>query len=111
MLTKPEDNDKRRILAGDRSGVLPKTMELSAEKLMALLKQTQPQKPAGEQSKPAEASKNGNGVSADKPAVPAKAGSELVKQVANRSALEQGHLQARRAGGLGQGCTETHVDG
>ena len=49
MLTKPEDNEKRRILAGDRSGILPKTMELSAEKIMAALKATQP--PA--QSKPA----------------------------------------------------------
>jgi len=42
MLTKPEDNEKRRILAGDRSGILPKVMELSAEKLMAALKATQP---------------------------------------------------------------------
>lgn len=41
ILTKPIDNAKRRILAGDRSGILPKTMELSAEKLMALLRQTQ----------------------------------------------------------------------
>lgn len=48
MLTKPIDNAKRRILAGDRSGVLPKTMELSAEKLMALLKATQPQKATSE---------------------------------------------------------------
>ncbi len=46
MLTKPEDNEKRRILAGDRSGVLPKVMELSADKLMTALKATQPQKPA-----------------------------------------------------------------
>lgn len=81
ILTKPEDNDKRRILAGDRSGVLPKTMELSAEKLMALLRQTQPQKGHGEQSKPAEALKNGNSTSVDKPSAPAKAGGEQVKQI------------------------------
>lgn len=48
MLTKPIDNAKRRILAGDRSGVLPKTMELSAEKLMAALRATQPQKATSE---------------------------------------------------------------
>lgn len=46
MLTKPEDNDKRRIIAGDRSGVLPKTMPLSADKLMEYMRQTQPAKPA-----------------------------------------------------------------
>lgn len=51
MLTKPEDNDKRRIIAGDRSGVLPKTMPLSADKLMEYMRQTQPAKPA----------QNGNG--------------------------------------------------
>lgn len=77
ILTKPEDNDKRRILAGDRSGILPKTMELSAEKLMTLLKQTQPQKVNGEQSKPAEVAKNSNGAA---PAAPAKASSEVVRQ-------------------------------
>ncbi len=50
MLTKPEDNEKRRILAGDRSGVLPKVMRLSADDLMAALKQTQTTapKPDGE---------------------------------------------------------------
>ena len=46
MLTKPEDSPKRRILAGDRSGVLPKTMPLSADKLMEYMRQTQPAKPA-----------------------------------------------------------------
>ena len=34
MLTKPDDNDKRRIMAGDRSGKLPRLMDLSAAKLM-----------------------------------------------------------------------------
>jgi hypothetical protein len=47
MLTKPEDNDKRRIMAGDRSGVLPKTMPLSADKLMEFMRQTQPVKTNG----------------------------------------------------------------
>jgi hypothetical protein len=47
MLTKPEDNDKRRIQAGDRSGVLPKTMALSADKLMEYMRQTQPVKTNG----------------------------------------------------------------
>lgn len=51
MLTKPEDNDKRRIIAGDRSGILPKTMPLSADKLMEYMRQTQPAKPT----------QNGNG--------------------------------------------------
>ena len=51
MLTKPEDSPKRRILAGDRSGVLPKTMPLSADKLMEYMRQTQPAKPT----------QNGNG--------------------------------------------------
>ncbi len=46
MLTKPQDNEKRRILAGDRSGVLPVTMPLSADKLMEYMRQTQPAKPA-----------------------------------------------------------------
>jgi hypothetical protein len=71
MLTKPEDNDKRRILAGDRSGVLPKTMELSAEKLMAALKATQPQKPADPQP---------NGKPAA-PAQPAKASNDQVRDI------------------------------
>ena len=38
MLTKPDDNDKRRIVAGDRSGKLPKIMKLSALNLMSELK-------------------------------------------------------------------------
>ena len=53
MLTKPEDNEKRRILAGDRSGVLPKIMRLSADELMAALKQTQPGTPPASNGKPA----------------------------------------------------------
>lgn len=43
MLTKPQDNEKRRILAGDRTGILPRTMRLSAGELMKTLKATQPQ--------------------------------------------------------------------
>lgn len=39
MLTKPQDNAKRRILAGDRSGILPKIMPLDADEIMAALKQ------------------------------------------------------------------------
>lgn len=35
MLTKPNDNPKRRILAGDRSGILPAQMKLSAAELLA----------------------------------------------------------------------------
>lgn len=35
MLTKPNDNAKRRILAGDRSGILPAQMKLSAADLLA----------------------------------------------------------------------------
>lgn len=34
MLTKPSDTPKRRILAGDRSGILPAKMKLSATDLM-----------------------------------------------------------------------------
>lgn len=40
MLTKPVDNDKRRILAGDRSGVLPKIMKLDGNALMGELRAT-----------------------------------------------------------------------
>jgi hypothetical protein len=43
MLTKPQDTPKRRILAGDRSGVLPTTMPLSADKLMEFMRKTQTQ--------------------------------------------------------------------
>lgn len=52
MLTKPQDTPKRRILAGDRSGVLPTTMKLSASDLMTALRQTQPAKAteAGQES-------------------------------------------------------------
>jgi hypothetical protein len=53
MLTKPEDNDKRRILAGDRSGILPKVMPLSAIALMDALKATQPAQPAPPTATPA----------------------------------------------------------
>lgn len=38
MLTKPVDNAKRRILAGDRSGILPDIMPLDAAALMTALK-------------------------------------------------------------------------
>lgn len=38
MLTKPMDNAKRRILAGDRSGVLPQIMPLDAKLLQDALK-------------------------------------------------------------------------
>jgi hypothetical protein len=48
MLTKPQDNDKRRIVAGDRSGVLPTVMPLSADKLMEFMRQTQPAKQNGD---------------------------------------------------------------
>jgi hypothetical protein len=48
MLTKPQDNDKRRIMAGDRSGVLPTVMPLSADKLMEYMRQTQPAKQNGD---------------------------------------------------------------
>ena len=71
MLTKPEDSDKRRILAGDRSGVLPKIMRLGAEELMAALRQTQPQK-AGEQPT------NGR---AKPVSAPAKASSDQVRDI------------------------------
>ena len=37
MLTKPDDNDTRRIMAGDRSGKLPRLMDLSADKMMEVL--------------------------------------------------------------------------
>lgn len=37
MLTKPDDNDTRCIMAGDRSGKLPRLMELSTEKMLAVL--------------------------------------------------------------------------
>lgn len=40
MLTKPLDNPKRRILAGDRSGILPSKMKLSAKDLMAAFRKT-----------------------------------------------------------------------
>ncbi len=46
MLTKPDDNDTRRIMAGDRSGKLPRLMDLSAAKMMECLGATQPD-PAG----------------------------------------------------------------
>ncbi len=48
ILTKPTDDDKRRIIAGDRSGILPKTMELSAAKILETLNRTQPPPPASE---------------------------------------------------------------
>ena len=69
MLTKPEDNEKRRILAGDRSGVLPKIMRLSADELMAALKATQPQ-----------GSANG-GAKASAQQSPAKASAAKVEQI------------------------------
>lgn len=37
MLTKPDDNDQRRIMAGDRSGKLPRLMDLSASKMLEAL--------------------------------------------------------------------------
>lgn len=40
MLTKPDDNDQRRIMAGDRSGKLPRLMDLSAAKMMECLGMT-----------------------------------------------------------------------
>lgn len=43
MLTKPDDNDARRIMAGDRSGKLPRLMDLSAAKLMECLGSAQPE--------------------------------------------------------------------
>lgn len=55
MLTKPQDNDKRRILAGDRTGVLPKTMRLSAAELMKALKATQPAQTETPQGQPEKA--------------------------------------------------------
>lgn len=100
ILTKPEDNEKRRILAGDRSGILPKTMELSAEKMMALLRQTQPQK-SGAETKPAGDSK---------PAAtgPALASAETVerlvtaaKQVYGDTWVDQQRRMAQEASGGG----------
>ena len=78
MLTKPEDNEKRRILAGDRSGILPKTMELSAEKIMAALKATQPAAPPkpAPGAPPATAPANGQ-----QPAAPAKASNDQVRDI------------------------------
>lgn len=42
MLTKPSDDAKRRILAGDRSGKLPRMMKLSAEEMMAEFRKLRP---------------------------------------------------------------------
>lgn len=48
MLTKPNDNDKRRIFAGDRSGVLPEKMPLDLPKMLAALKATAVDAPVGQ---------------------------------------------------------------
>lgn len=42
MLTKPSDDAKRRILAGDRSGKLPRLMRLSADDMMAEFRKMKP---------------------------------------------------------------------
>lgn len=42
MLTKPNDNSVRRIMAGDRSGKLPDQMKLSAAEMMKCLGMAQP---------------------------------------------------------------------
>ena len=42
MLTKPADDAKRRILAGDRSGKLPRLMSLSAEEMMKEFRKLRP---------------------------------------------------------------------
>ncbi len=43
MLTKPDDNDTRCIMAGDRSGKLPRLMDLSAEKILSVLDGVRPE--------------------------------------------------------------------
>lgn len=95
MLTKPIDNPKRRILAGDRSGILPKTMALSAEKLMAALRATQPPaqgtKPAGAPAQPPPA-----------PSAPSKADREKVMQIEDALKAVHGEQWLTHAARLAQ---------
>ncbi len=93
ILTKPTDDDKRRIIAGDRSGILPKTMELSAAKILETLNRTQPPPPA-----------NGNGQPNGKPLATAE---QIAEFEEGGSELYGAEWEAKRRGLLGSQQAKT----